>query len=385
MRDDIYLNLEVNMSKTEQPRMLLHFNRCKDPRTRPVRYPLLEIILVVFLATLCGEEGWEAVVEWGKDKLGFLRKFLPFENGIACPDTFRRVTERVNPKEFLESFFAWVGEYKERVSGQICIDGKTLRHAMRKDGHPLHLVSAWCEANQLILGAVRTAAKSNEIAAIKELLDTLVLTKGDIITIDAIGCQLDIAAKIYDNGADYLLAVKQNQPNLADEIANFFDQATQAVEYAPVIVHRHQKDGHGRDDYQETWVTEDIEWLPQRLEWAGLSSLIMVYRKWLENGENHEEKRYYICSCKTNPEHLAHLIKRHWSIENEFHWHLDVSFGEDNSNVGATANENLRIARMTALELLKSEKSFSKEIKAKSRRCVRSNDYLEKVLLAGNF
>lgn len=373
------------MSQTNQPRILLHFSRCKDPRTRPVKYPLLEIILVVFLATLCGEEGWQAMVEWSKDKLSLLRKFLPFENGIACPDTFRRVIERINPKEFLEAFLSWAGEYKKKVNGQICIDGKTLKHAMQEDGNPLHLVSAWCETNQLVLGAVRTASKSNEITAIKELLDVLVLAKGDIITIDAIGCQVDIAKKIHSSGADYLLAVKQNQPNLADELANFFDQAIQAVEYAPVTVHGTQRKEHGRDDYQETWVTEDIEWLPQRDEWAGLSSLIMVYRKWIEKGKSREEKRYYICSCRTVPERLAHLIKRHWSVENEFHWHLDVSFGEDNSSIGAIANENLRIARMTALELLKSEKSFSKGIKAKSRRCVRSDDYLEKVLLVGNF
>jgi hypothetical protein len=119
-----------------KPRLLLHFSHCKDPRTRPVKYPLLEIILSVFLATLCGEEGWEAMVEWAKDKLSLLRRFLAFENGIACPDTFRRVTERINPKEFLEAFLAWAGEYKERVNGQICIDGKTLRHAMQGSEKP---------------------------------------------------------------------------------------------------------------------------------------------------------------------------------------------------------------------------------------------------------
>lgn len=185
----------MSNSKTNQPRILQHFSHCKDPRCRPVRYPLQEIILVVFLATVCGEEEWEAMVEWANDKLNFLRKFLPFENGIASPDTFRRVIERINTKDFLEAFLAWVSEYKERTNGQICIDGKVLRHAMQEGGNPLHLVSAWCEANQIVLGTVRTASKSNEITAIKELLDTLVLTKGDIVTIDAIGCQVDIVEK----------------------------------------------------------------------------------------------------------------------------------------------------------------------------------------------
>lgn len=191
--------------------------------------------------------------------------------------------------------------------------------------------------------------------------------------------------KISRSGADYLLAVKQNQPNLADELTNFFDQAVKAAEYAPASMHLIQKKGHGRNDYQEIWVTENVDWLPQKDEWAGLSSVIMVYRRWTEKDKSHEEKRYYICSCVTEAERLAHLIKRHWSIENEFHWHLDVSFGEDDSGIGAIANENLRIARMTALKLLKSEKSFSKGVKAKARRCVRSDDYLEKVLLIGNF
>jgi predicted transposase YbfD/YdcC len=171
--------------------------------------------------------------------------------------------------------------------------------------NPLHLVSAWSEANQLVLGAVRTASKGNEITSIKELLDVLVLSKGDVITIDAIGCQIDIAKKIH--GADYLLAVKQNQPKLADELANFFDQATQAVEYAPVAMHRIQRAERGRDDIQETWVTEDIEWLPKKSQWAGLSSLIMIYRQWIEKGKSHEEKRYYICSCRADPECFAHL------------------------------------------------------------------------------
>ena len=374
----------MSISNINKPRILNHFSLCKDPRTRPVTYHLYEIILLVFLATICGEEGWESMVEWGNDKLLLLRKFLPYEDGIPSPDTVRRVVERINPKEFLSSFIGWVGEFKNRVNGQVCIDGKTLRHAL-EDGGPLHLVSAWCEENRMVLGAVRTASKSNEITAIQELLNVLVLAEGDVVTIDAIGCQRSIAHAIREQKADYLIAVKQNQEKLSDELTNFFDQACDSQDYAPCSIHETQRDEHGRDESREVWISEDVGWLPQIDHWTGLSSIIMVRRSWEQQGKRREEKRYYISSLKAAPERFSRLIRRHWSIENELHWHLDVTFGEDNSCIGGVANENLRVARMTALEMLRAEKSSKRGLKAKARRCHRSDNYLEQVLLAGNF
>ena len=374
----------MSASNTNEPRILTHFSSCEDPRTRPVTYPLSELILLVFLATICGEEGWEAIVEWGVDKLEFLRKFLSFDEGIPSPDTVRRVIERINPQQFLACFMSWAQEYKKRASGQICIDGKVLAHALSENG-PIHLVSAWCEANRMVVGAVRTASKSNEITAIPELLQQLVLVQGDVITIDAIGCQRAIVKAITDQGVDYVIAVKRNQPMLASEIENFFLQAIEAPEYAPCNTEEALRTGHGREDAQEVWVCEELDWLPQRDNWANLSSIVMVRRRWQDGKGAHAETRYYISSLRTTADRFSQLIRRHWSIENEFHWHLDVTFREDDSCIGGRANENLRVARMTALEMLRAETTNRRGLKAKARRCHRSDSYLEKVLMSGNF
>ena len=374
----------MSVSSSVEPRILTHFEKCLDPRTRPVRYPLPEIILLVFVATICGEEGWEAIVEWGEDKLQVLRRFLPYEAGIPSPDTVRRVIERVNPQEFLGSFTSWAQEFKKRESGQVCIDGKVLKHAL-KEGGPLHLVSAWCEQNRMVIGTVPTASKSNEIPAIKSLLESLVLLQGDVVTIDAIGCQKAIVDSISNKGADYVIALKRNQANLAAEIENFFTQALKAPDHAPCQVYEKHSNDHGRVDTQQVWVCHELDWLPQLGDWANLSSVIMIKRKWQSGKKFHEETRYYISSLTGSPEKLAGLIRRHWSIENEFHWHLDVTFGEDDSAIGGQANENLRVARMVALELLRAEKTNKRGLKAKSRRCNRVDSYLEKVLMVGNF
>jgi len=203
--------------------------------------------------------------------------------------------------------------------------------------------------------------------------------------VDAIGCQKTITSAIRDQGADYVIAVKRNQCNLANELENFFDQAIDAPNYVSCESHETQLDGHGRNDSHEVWVSEDIDWLPQRGQWEGLSCIVMIRRCWYEKEKKHEEKRYYISSLTGTPERFGKIVRRHWSVENELHWHLDVTFGEDDSSIGGAANENLRVARMTALEMLRAEKSVKRGLKAKSRRCLRSDDYLEKVLMAGNF
>lgn len=233
----------MSQLNTNQPRILNHFITCTDPRTRPVQYPLIEIIIVVVLSVLCGEEGWEGMEEWGEDKLPLLKTFLPFENGIPCPDTIRRVIQRIDPHEFLKAFISWSQEFKQRYPGQICIDGKTLCHAMGEGG-PLHIVTAWSEANRIVLGSVSTQSKGKEIPAIHELLNLFILREGDLVTIDAIGCQTSIVAKIIDQKADYLIAVKKNQPHLFDELENFFDQAVRAPEYAPCTTFKNKETEH---------------------------------------------------------------------------------------------------------------------------------------------
>ncbi len=369
--------------KSTEARIVNHFSICEDSRTRPVKYPLMEIVVLVVLATLCGEEGWEAFADWGRDKLTYLRKFLPYSEEIPSPDTIRRVMERLNPDQFLKGFVSWAEELNNRIPGQVCIDGKVLKKAIGEKG-PLHLVSAWSEQNRIVLGTVKTDSKSNEITAITELLDLLTLKTGDIITIDAIGCQKSSVSNIVEQGADYVIALKRNQKNLVSEVENFFDQAVETPQ-APCNGVGVSRSERGRDDKQEIWVSQGLTWLPKREDWSGLKSIIMVYRRWEDKGKKHEEKRYYITSLSASPCEIAQLVRRHWSIENELHWHLDVTFQEDKSQIGATANENLRVARMTALELLRAEPSFKRGLKAKMRRCLRSESYLDQVLLSGNF
>ena len=253
------------------------------------------------------------------------------------------------------------------------------------EGGPLHMVSAWSEQNRIVLGAVKTSSKSNEITAITDLLNLLILKRGDVVTIDAIGCQKSIVNRIVEQGADYVIALKKNQRNLVAEVENFFDQALEAPDYAPWEGGKIPCEKRGDKDKQEVWVSHNLDWLPQREEWTKLRSIVMVHRRWEEKGVVLEERRYYISSLQDSAEKLAHIVRRHWSIENELHWHMDVTFQEDASQIGATANESLRVARMAALELLRAETEFKRGLKAKMRRCLRSESYLERVLVSGNF
>lgn len=365
-------------------RLIQHFSICKDPRKRPVHHNLIDIIVITVLGTMCGEEGWEGFHEWASDKQEYLRKYLSLERGVPCPDTLRRVITRLNPKDFLTAFTNWIKELGQRLPGQICLDGKALRGVGDRD-NPLRLVSAWCEENQLLLGMQKVSSKSNEIVGIHELLETLFLQPGDIVTIDAIGCQTAIVSKIIQQRADYLIAVKQNQRGLWEEIQNYFEQAIIMPQEAGCDGVSYSQRGRGRKETHHVWSTNQLEWLPQWKEWEGLKSIVCVYRRWTEGKQHKEEKRYYISSLSEDADKLRQKIQRHWSIENEFHWHLDVAFNEDKNQINAEANENLRVARVIALQLLKKELNFNKSIKAKMRKCHRSEDYLQQVLLVGNF
>lgn len=364
-----------------EPKILNHFSQVSDHRKHRIKHRLIDIIVIVLLATLCGEEGWEGFFDWARDKRDYLQRFLSLENGIPCPDTIRRVFERLDPDQFLSAFVRWAEDVSIRVPGQICIDGKSLRKA----ASPLHIISAWCESNRMVIGAVAKESKGKEIPAIAELLNALVLSEGDTITIDAIGCQTEIVKRIQKRKANYVIGLKGNQSALHGEAANYFEQAVKAPDLAACNMTVYKETNRGREDRHEVWVTHDLSWLPQRKAWSGLQSLIQIRRVWTEGRTTQEETRYYISSLAGSPEDFAHLIRRHWSIENEFHWHLDVTFREDDSGISAAANKSLRMARSMALHLLRSEKTFKRGLKAKMRRCHRSEDYMSQVLDSGNF
>ncbi len=370
----------MTLSDANSFRMVEIFGQCPDPRKCRIRHKLTDVIAIVMFGTICGEEGWDGFVDWATDKKIFLSKYLSLDNGIPSSDTLRRVLERLNPDHFLQAFITWSEELAKRLPGQICIDGKSFKRCNKGKGN-LHIVNAWCESNSMTLASVASDKKGKEIPCIKELLENLCLCTGDVVTIDAIGCQKDIVQKIHDKGADYIIALKANQGNLRNEAENFFRQAMCAPEYAPCEIFKYMERGN---DEHEIWISTDIEWLETRENWTSLNSIAMVKRKWQHKGKLKEDTRYYITSLCESAEKLGHKIRRHWSIENEYHWYLDVVFGEDSSLISGKANRNLRIARELALTLLKREASSKMGLKRKMRRCARSDEYFQKVLSTEN-
>lgn len=374
------------MSKTQtyRYRILEHFSICEDPRKHRIRHELLDIIVIVVLATLCGEEGWEDIHDWAQDRYDFLKGFLDLNSGIPCPDTIRRVIERLNPDRFLEAFLSWAKDMSERRPGQINIDGKTLKKAMDERG-ALHLVSAFAAENGLVIGCKDAGGRGKEIPAIKELLNAIILKEGDVVTIDAIGCQTEILPLIRRQKADYLIALKKNQESLFIETENFFQQAFDAQGYAPVDVSETTSDLRGRRESHRIWTTQDLDWLDSRGNWKDLRTLICVERNSETKGARRSEVRYYISSAEKTASEFGELVRRHWAIENEYHWHLDVNFKEDDSEIGARSNKILRVARTISLQILKAEPTKGVSICRKKRRCGRSIDYLKQVLVVGNF
>lgn len=329
------------------------FADLRDPRWRKCCYPLEEILLTALSAMLCGVEDWETIPLWGESQLNWLQGILPFANGIPCSDTFRRVFAALNPITFERCFTAWVGTLCPALEGKhVAIDGKSVRGSRHGDEHALHLVSAWCSANGLVLGQVSTEQKSNEITAIPELLHALAL-QGATVTIDAMGTQHDIAEAIVAAQADYVLAVKDNQPRLAEAIRQWFAAAGQGRLEHSYWEHVEHDKGHGRLETRICRVTDDVDWLPGiGCRWIGLKRLAMVESSRTVGGKTSIECRYYISSCAIKAQEMAQLIRAHWGIENSLHWVLDMSWGEDASQVrDRNAARNLALIRKITLNL----------------------------------
>jgi predicted transposase YbfD/YdcC len=307
--------------------------------------------------------------------------------GIPSPDTFRRVISHIEPDAFLEAFLEWMKAVQEVLPEVVNIDGKTLRSTLKRRKNPLHIVSAWCDKNRMILGQLRNESKSNEMNTIPELLKRLILPEGCVITIDAAGTQKEIARQIREMNADYVLALKGNHPKLIDEVENYFNQAREAgKEYAPLDENEQEEKGHGRLEYRKVYATDDLEWLEQRGEWEDLRSIAKVESVRVVQGEYQTESRYYISSLRPDAELLAKAIRGHWSIENKCHWTLDVVFDEDKSLVTeGNAPENLRAVNLLVGKMLKEEKTCKKGIRAKQFKAALDNGYLYRVLMAANF
>lgn len=377
------------MKESKPPALIKYLEKISDPRIeRTKRHQLLDILVIAVCATICGAEAWTEMEEFGAAKEQWFRRFLALPNGIPSHDTFRRVLMLIKPSEFQSAFLGWVKELAQVVKADLVnIDGKHLRGSRsgqdKRDGKEgLRLVSAWAADQRLVLGQVRTQEKSNEITAIPQLLAMLDVT-GCIVTIDAMGCQKEIATQIIDQQADYMLSLKGNQGTLHKDVVDYFAWAERinfkGVEYS--FTESMEKD-HGRIEQRRCWTTEDVEWLTQKDSWAGLQSIVMVESVREVMGQQATtERRYFISSLAADATEALRCVRGHWAIENSLHWVLDVSFREDDCRIRAeNATENMATLRHIVLNLLKQEQSCKRGIKTKRLKAGWDERYLLKVL-----
>lgn len=369
-----------------------HFSKVSDPRVdRTKDHKLIDILAIAICGVICGAEGWTDIENFGNSKLPWLKTFLELPNGIPSHDTFGRVFSRIDAQQFQLAFSEWVWAVNDMIQGQIInLDGKQLRGSKDRvlGKRAIYMVSAWATENELVLGQRKVDEKSNEITAIPELLKLLALS-GCIVTIDAIGTQTHIASTIVEEKGDYVLSVKENQGHLYEDISILFavDQA-QKFKYASLEYAQTTNKDHGRIEVRECWSTSNPEYLNLirgRQDWMGLQSIAMVVGTRIIEGKETRKVRYYISSLPSHAERLLHIVRQHWSIENDLHWVLDVAMNEDHSRVRKDqAPENFAVLRHMALNLLKHEKTAKGGIHAKQLQAAWKEDYLLKVLEAGN-
>lgn len=371
--------------------LLQHFATIQDYRDpRWSRHLLTDVIILALCATLGGAEGWEQIEAFGKSHENWFRKFLVLSAGIPHHDTFRRVFERVRPDHFEACFAAWVSSIRVAFDKEvIAIDGKSMRgsylDSANKTPDMLHIVSAWASQNNLILGQVKTFEKSNEITAIPKLLECLALS-GCIVTIDAMGCQREIAKKIKEQSADYILSVKENQPSLYHALATTFEKA-EAVQFQAMVYDQSTDTdcAHGRVETRKCTVLPLMYLHQFKEKWTGLSSLVRIESKRIIKltGEVSIETSYYISSLSPNAKLILSSKRQHWGVENTVHWLLDVVFHEDASRIrDRNSAHNTTILKRMAINLLKRESTSKKSLKIRRMMAGWDMAYLEKVLMA---
>lgn len=356
------------------------FSSLTDPRMERCKlHKLSDILFITIAACLSGAEDWEEIQEYGEAKQDWLKTFLELPHGIPSHDTFNRLFAALDPVELERCFVTWIQSVARISQGQIIsIDGKRLcgsgEHGKKSI---VHMVSAWSSANNMVLGQRKVDDKSNEITAIPALLDALML-KECIVTIDAMGCQKDIAEKIISKGADYILALKGNQEHLSDDVQEAFEHDKAASSCVELDM------GHGRIEKRTCHVIGDVSRVCKAGEWKGLQSLVKIeserYHK--SNGDTQKEVRYYISSLEADAIKINAAIRAHWAIENQLHWTLDVAFGEDKSHKRAGyAAQNFSLINKVALNILKNEKSKKhRSMKVKRHRAGWDNDYVFQLL-----
>jgi predicted transposase YbfD/YdcC len=375
----------------ERPTTTIHtyFATLDDPRVeRTKAHQLLDIVTIALCGVICGADTWVDIEEFGKAKYDWLHTFLELPNGIPSHDTFGRVFAALDAEQFQQCFLAWIQAIGQVMEGEVvALDGKTLRrsHDRGSGKEAIHIVSAWAARNQLVLGQRKVDDKSNEITAIPELLKLLDL-QGCTVTIDAMGCQTAIAEQIVAQGADYVLALKDNQEKLHRDVQATFQYAQEAG-FCGIAhdTYRTVDGAHGRLETRQAWIITEPEYLAYlnpTEAWRELQAIGMVDAERCVNGKTTRDQRYYLLSAAMDARAFAEAVREHWGIENCVHWVLDVTFREDDSRVRTdNAAQNFAVLRHIALNLLRQEPSTG-SIKTKRLRAGWDATYLRKVLSA---
>lgn len=360
-----------------------YFRELSDSRQAgKVKHNLLEIIVMTICAVIAGCDVWEDIADYCRVKEMWFRESLhmSLENGIPSHDTIQRVWGMIEPKEFEKCFCAWVEAVCQKTKGEIVsIDGKTVRRSGGNGQKPIHMVSAWANKQQMVLGQLATEEKSNEITAVPELLEMLDVT-GCIITADAMSCQKEIVKKITVKKADYVLGLKDNQPTMRREVQEYFDAARRESQNYPAVQTIKTTDsGHGRIETRTYYLTTEIEWFEGRPDWSNLRSFGMVHSKVEQQGKVTEDVRYFISSLE-DISTFSEAVRKHWGIENALHWCLDMTFQEDYSRIRKDHSaENMAVVRHIALNILKNYPAKI-SLARKRRRCAYDDTFFADVM-----
>ena len=372
----------MTFQNLQETSIMLNFSILPDPRkSRNQCYTLFDIITVTVLAVLCGADDWVEISLWGESNQSWLQQYGICPNGVPSHDTFSRFFRFVDSSAFEKCFITWTQRIAKTVGGIIALDGKTICNSGSGDEKAIHIVSAFSVENDLVLGQLATEAKSNEITAFPLLIELLDLTRA-IVTIDAAGCQKEIASQIREKGGDYVLALKGNQGNMHAEVDNFFKQALKVKpEEAECDYYVNEEKSRDRVEKREVWVTKDVGWLPQLDAWKDLTSIACLKSTRLVKTQETIELRYYISSLTDDAWKIGKAIRSHWSVENKLHWQLDVSYGEDGCKVRKdNGAENFSVIRRATLNLLKADKKTKAGIKNKRSKAGWNKSYMIEIL-----
>jgi predicted transposase YbfD/YdcC len=371
-----------------------YFATISDPRVnRTKEHRLVDVLIIGVCTLLCSGETFNDMEDFGNAKLDWFKTFLELPNGIPSHDTFNRVFSALDPQEFLEAFLLWTQSLRRAVPDEIvAMDGKALRRALDADQSPKYIVSAWAEDNGLVLGQLKVGEKTNEITAVPQLLRVLELA-GCIVTLDAMGCQKEIAKEIKEADAEYVLALKGNQETVHREVKEFLDEVVAesktwkapGVQTGPAAAELASKKvvekDHGRLETREYYQSANLSWFADLAKWEGLRSIGMVEATREVKGKISKERRYYLSSLPLDVERFVRAVRGHWGVENKVHWILDVQFGEDQSRARTGyAAENLATLRRFALNLLKNEKTKKRGIRGKQLNASWDHAYLLRLL-----